>query len=513
MTAGVPHLVQWVTPLPLWSASPAAMQAPALLRFETDRFMEELQAALAAKVPDLSGFVARWESFRERYPGEPDDPPGLTPKLYQPAHGRFYLVAASLVCRQVGLPDRAVDPTRSESVSFVLRRLDPAGDEEGWVADPADATKRVWSAAGDPTTLAPGEDTFPLFPIRFTADGRGRRLLVGLVPTSSRETFESAAAFAAPDAEGNPFVAEARARVVDPYRALRAMQPGATSEIEKAEEDQRREASQFLLLDLADVLQARLPALWKAIGDGAPPAAGDPGGDLYALLGTGTEGPSARSWRSAAVAAWNGAAHIFKGDGQSGVHDDLGLGTLDPDALDAALAKALGPLPAPAAAAAPTPVPKLEARGQTLYVLRCVYQRPRCGPLRPAVLSQPSARFTLAPFFDADAPGRPIRIVLPDPSIASLRRFKKNVGMVTNAALRKQMARVAGLDDAMKGNFSAPGSGIALDEICTFSIPIITLCAFIVLMIFLILLNLAFWWLPFLKICFPILKPAPPPSS
>ena len=32
------------------------------------------------------------------------------------------------------------------------------------------------------------------------------------------------------------------------------------------------------------------------------------------------------------------------------------------------------------------------------------------------------------------------------------------------------------------------------------------LVAFIVMFIFLILLNIVFWWLPFLKICFPIPK-------
>jgi len=36
------------------------------------------------------------------------------------------------------------------------------------------------------------------------------------------------------------------------------------------------------------------------------------------------------------------------------------------------------------------------------------------------------------------------------------------------------------------------------------SIPIITICAMIVLMIFLILLNIIFFWLPFFKICFPV---------
>jgi hypothetical protein len=40
--------------------------------------------------------------------------------------------------------------------------------------------------------------------------------------------------------------------------------------------------------------------------------------------------------------------------------------------------------------------------------------------------------------------------------------------------------------------------------ICSLSIPIITLCAFIVLMIFLSLLNIVFWWMAFFKICLPI---------
>jgi len=506
VTATVRHLIQWVAPLPLWSASPAAMQAPALLRFETDRFMDELQAALAARTPDLSGHVARWESFRERFPGEPDDPADLTPKLYQPAHGHFYLVAASLVCRRVGLPDHPVDPTRAESAGFVLRRLPAAGGEEAWAANPADPSKRVWTAATDPSALLPGEDVLPLFPMRFTADGRGRRLLVGLVPTSSRETFEAAGAFAPPDVGGNPFAAEARARVVDPYRALLAMAPGDTADIQADVEAQQRAASRFLLLDLADFLHGRLPGLWNALSGGSAPDPSDSGSDLFTLLAdTAVEGGASRSWRAALAAAWAVAAHIAQGDGQSGIDDDLAKSPLSPDALDAALAKAVAPLSAPALTAAPTPLPKL-ATGGSRYALRCVFQRPRCGPLRPTLLSQPSAAFTLAPFFDSDAPARPVRIVLPDPSLASLRRFKKSVGMVTSAALRKQVARIGGLKDALDGKFSAAGGGLELDEICTFSIPVITLCAFIVLMIFLVLLNLVFWWLPFLKICFPLVK-------
>ena len=51
--------------------------------------------------------------------------PQATLKLYQPAHQRYYLVTACLVCGIVGLPDRALDSAHQERVSFVVRRLLP----------------------------------------------------------------------------------------------------------------------------------------------------------------------------------------------------------------------------------------------------------------------------------------------------------------------------------------------------------------------------------------------------
>ena len=52
---------------------------------------------------------------------------------------------------------------------------------------------------------------------------------------------------------------------------------------------------------------------------------------------------------------------------------------------------------------------------------------------------------------------------------------------------------------------------LSLNWICGFSIPLITICAFFVLNIFLILLNIVFFWLPFIKICIPF--PIPVPST
>ena len=133
-----------------------------------------------------------------------------------------------------------------------------------------------------------------------------------------------------------------------------------------------------------------------------------------------------------------------------------------------------------------------------------MYQRPHCGPLHPDVVSDATELFALAPFFDFDAPARPIRITMPiDTSIAGLRKFRKNVGILISNKLREQMESVTNLKNTLDGKLGG-GQQFDLGTICSFSIPIITICALIVLMIFLILLNIIFWWLPFIRICFPI---------
>ena len=43
--------------------------------------------------------------------------------------------------------------------------------------------------------------------------------------------------------------------------------------------------------------------------------------------------------------------------------------------------------------------------------------------------------------------------------------------------------------------------------LCCFSIPIITICAFIVLNIFLSLFNIIFQWLLWIRICLPFPRP------
>jgi hypothetical protein len=80
--------------------------------------------------------------------------------------------------------------------------------------------------------------------------------------------------------------------------------------------------------------------------------------------------------------------------------------------------------------------------------------------------------------------------------------------MAMSPELRDMMGRVN--SDMLTGaGLSGSPGGPSLGMVCSFALPIIFLVAFIVMFIFLILLNIVFWWLPFLRICFPIPRRSP----
>ncbi len=106
----------WVKPSPFWikngdDLDQGSFFRPAVLEYASDDFVEEFLADTGAvhrgSVGGARGFCGK----------------GFAAKLYQPAHGRFYLVCATLSCRQPGLPDRAIRLAEGESVFYVLRRV------------------------------------------------------------------------------------------------------------------------------------------------------------------------------------------------------------------------------------------------------------------------------------------------------------------------------------------------------------------------------------------------------
>jgi hypothetical protein len=65
------------------------------------------------------------------------------------------------------------------------------------------------------------------------------------------------------------------------------------------------------------------------------------------------------------------------------------------------------------------------------------------------------------------------------------------------------MSRVTDAKKTIEGQLD-DGDPLDIGMVCSFSIPIITICALIVLFLFLALLNLVFFWLPFVRICLPV---------
>ncbi len=150
------------------------------------------------------------------------------------------------------------------------------------------------------------------------------------------------------------------------------------------------------------------------------------------------------------------------------------------------------------------------------YVMRLVYERPDCAPFHSTVVSAATRPFQMAGFFDSDAPARPIRIGLPvDVSPAGLRKFDKNAIFVMSDMLCGQVDRFKGLGlvDIVLSvlpwpfhkDLQVPDKGpCATGMLCSLSIPIITICALILLTIIVSLLELIFHWLPFFTVCFPL---------
>lgn len=155
------------------------------------------------------------------------------------------------------------------------------------------------------------------------------------------------------------------------------------------------------------------------------------------------------------------------------------------------------------------------------YVMRLVYERPDCRPFEDSVLSAPSVPFQMAGFFDPDAPARPIRIGLPlDISPAGLRKFDRNTVFMMSDMLCGHIDRFKGItfgdlvlsvlpwpfhkDFNVSGKGPCKEGGDSLGVMCSLSIPIITICALILLTIIVSLLDFIFRWLPLFVVCFPV---------
>jgi hypothetical protein len=586
---------QWLTPSPLWNelaakADKGPFRSPALLRFATDQFIPQLQGVLASKTPeDLRNYIAQPETWEKpavgldaasasaagavTTPGSGQEtaPPPLF-KFFQPVHLRFYLVAASLVCRIPGLPDHQVAANQGERTSFVLRRLRPKPnvtgadlsvfnsqtmDEYAWLSTAAGWTKVTGSG------ITNGEEKLPMSAFQFGANGSRRRLFTGLIPASRRQTYVGGKEIPSTAQNGgqssgqtggqsapadDPRKIDFQLLVLDPWVELvdymASLKNSATRPVQSALDQAHMgiaQGSALILVDFANYLNQNLPDVWKAVNDPSQAAALGPNQlafyKQFSLLlanlpPAGQTLPTSYSTLTNALVS----AHSHESDFEAAVLPSKQApgfptgyaGPMLTDTIDtsSAMLAALIQRPAdptqprqlqvlaeaaldevgqapPVTVAPPAKNPE-NPQGDDWYIVRCVYEQPQCGLQAPPLISDPSRPFQLASFFDPDAPARLVQVALPvDTTPAALRKYNKNVAFMISDQLGKQMSRVKGLKQLMDGDLADP-NGFGLGMICSFSIPIITICAFIVLMIFLVLLNIVFWWLPFFRICFPL---------
>jgi len=537
--------VQWLCPSPLWSELSAsnltAYRRPAILRFATDTFMPELQAVLQASPQTLRNYVAQGETWQNPAAGL-DATGGLPLKLFQPVQSRFYVIGASLNCRKPGLPDHAIDTTTGEKAVFVVRQLRPktgftAADcsvydptkcsEYAWIAAPgrdgapgAVGDQPQWAQVTDTNVtggLVAGEEQLPLAPAKTGNNGSTRRTLTGLIPASRRQQYIAARTANGTSTSGNgngtgsstqpdPRADMFNRQVVTPWCLLEEWWNSLDSATIAANSDYEASAQQssaLILADFASFLSSWVPKVWAAIQDSSK------AGSLSAA-------------ETALYDALGGSLQqaIFNANKYDQELENLSPGNsfpsgympyslsdpsnqVDPQPLSALVTAALPPLSSVSKPPSPQPVPQKPSNpaGDYWFIVRCVYIRPKCGY---NVVSPPSQPFQLASYFDSDAPARRIQVALPvDTSAAGLRKFDKGIAFLMSDELRNQMARVPSLQALSNGDIGGPG-GASVGWICSFSIPIITICAMILLFVIVIALNLVFFWLPFFRICLPV---------
>jgi hypothetical protein len=193
--------------------------------------------------------------------------------------------------------------------------------------------------------------------------------------------------------------------------------------------------------------------------------------------------------------------------------------------IEDAVALALENASDPVMSAPPLPLaaqqPDTDVSDPGWFIIRCVYERTHCIYNPPLVVSKASVPFQLASFFDPDGPARPIRISLPlDTSPAGLRKHAKNTAFVISDILACQIGQIRDITfgDLVLSVLPWPfhkdlpepkagecrSSGVDVGMVCSLSIPIVTLCALILLIIIVTLFEQFFHWIQFLIVCFKI---------
>ncbi len=479
-------------------------------------------------------------------------------KLFQPVQRQFHLVVMEAWCEMPGLP--RVAPGKVAAAGLVLRRVGSGGSAEGWMrskghvrgwlplsrvggemADPGSAHRLLLGRTGvadiderlhaqalaRPDNLLE-EDVIPLYvaPPDVCAEA-GKTLYWGLVPTTSSELCEADPVFATDDSFG-PDTALFRTHLSEALRGLGMDFPFAGQTLQGwwfgAVESVGQEPPKGVQPDNANfkalkntgsadnaamrrfvLLLRQLSVEFDAFGSGP---------EALALQRVLHEVQLPLVWRSGDKAQRQVRADTFLANASrqllAAEKPEKAGGALEmplrwpamPADLTRRLAAALHAMLQPRFKAIKGRAGRFDEPGAQYRLRAFLRLKPEGACPERLVWSDPGEPFVIAPWYEgAGAP--PVQVALPDPSDRELlKSLKPNVAFVVPPSIQNLLSGSA--KDLMEGKAQTSSAGITW--ICSFSIPIITICAFIVLNIFLTLFNIVFGWMFFLKICLPLPK-------
>ena len=505
-----------------------------------ERKDQDFVAGLLADVGAVS------QAARERVYNSPPRYENSIARLYPPVQRVSTVVVLEAFCDVPGTP--RLDREKVESAGLVVRRIGKGGQKEAWIkggtqifgwdvidenVDPEANKRTAPESVGHPLldTLLPsyklamraqaqrlgavfGPDIVVTEQVSSlyvappeTCLATGRTIVFGVVPVASTEKAESQ-----PEAPRYGDDAEERAQLqghlvhylkaggrksfggenllLDPSWAKRAVDPGAA-----VARQAPTGVETFLLLlqqlhvefdafgtgAAAQALFARLNELTVERTNSNGSLRGEPAGNFLRAAKSILLDAEANGGGLTMPASWAPVS-----DAQANAVFEATLRCLDAQFLT--LRPAQGRFDDPTAT----------------YVLRAFLRlKPEHAGCPPKLIWSPySEPFTIAPWYEsAGAP--PQLIALPDLFDRNvLKKLKPNVAF----AMPPKLAALLNKDAKKLRDGEGDESGWTVGWICSFSLPLITICAFIVLSIFLNLLAMIFFWLPFLKICIPYPK-------
>lgn len=481
------------------------------------------------------------------------------PVLRLPLHRAFHVMCCEVVCERFGHP--ALDSQRITSAGFVVRRVGGA-QEQAWILEDGEAVG--WQAA--PTELRDpdvrrrlcangvlhkrgsepaysGEEVHPLHVLN-SVDAKGKRhtLLYGFVPLGGFYYFrDSAGAF---DASEQKNVDDAAAAMLPWPFGFRAPLDQTWTVAHACPVDQGRSTkAMFELLrmlvnryHLGEVgvagnaaLQAWTENIW--FYDVPVELRGQIYSDANRVLFKPYQRDSLWQYLSDCFAQGGSNPLVNWLVRQEQAADDMGgldklaqLELLPASSGSGSLSDSLFMVDADAqelrellgqrlrdqvlAQVREIPLPKFGAAVndvfQILPFVRSLNDQGR-EQIQWADTSARSLAFRVAAPFDPEA-SRPSLIQIP--SLADLKRgLAKGASMITPGdtfdIVNKLKFSKGVSPDALPSDSQG---GLGIQWICSFSLPVITLVAMILLMIMISLLNIIFFWMPWVKICLPFPK-------